>query len=517
MTISEEREKTHMKCYKCKREVPDDAKFCPKCGSPQEFTGELIDRAINSDQAAITQLYNMTKDNVYYTIKTMISDEDMAQDLTQDTFLKAMKNLGQLNEPAAFRGWIKKIARNMTIDILRKRKVISFSQMVSADSDEAIEFEDDRPENLPEVVIDRRETTRLIGEILGTLSAEQRVVTELFYYEGFSVKEIAEELGVSENTVKSRLKYARNKIEAGVKELEKKGTKLYSLAPIPFLLLLLRSQEVYAAELPDADMLLQSMQSGNAFTGVEDGFLGQSADNGNVGGGTAKTAAEATKTGAGAVSKGIATKVIAGIVATSLIGGMIAGIANENNTEERPQEVRMEEQQETSPVEEQTEMKTERENDMEEETDNETEKNIQTLSELSAENRRIVEDALNDKFQEAIDNRIDFIDEEAIEYSITSENASFDNFTINSNMSRVSRYSGDLYVPFSVDINDWKNYWDNTDFNEEMYTKSYQNVTGYFLVHGLEVMSNGVLSEYSIDISSLYQDEKEMQKLFLEE
>ena len=506
-----------MKCYKCKREVPDNSKFCPKCNSPQEFTRELIDRAMDNDQRAITQLYDMTKDNVYYTIKTMISDEDMAQDLTQDTFLKALKHLEQLNEPAAFRGWIKKIARNMTIDILRKRKVISFSQMVSADSDEMIEFEDDRAENLPEVVIDRKETTRLIGEILGTLSPEQRVVTELFYYENLSVKEIAEELGVSENTVKSRLKYARNKIEAGVKELEKKGTKLYSLAPIPFLLLLLRSQNAYAAELPDADMLLQSMQSGNAFTGAEDGFSGQSADSGNVGGGTAKTVTEAAKTGAGAVSKGIATKVIAGIVATSLIGGVIAGIANEKNAEEKPQEVRMEEQQETPPVEEQTEMQTERDNDMEEETDNETEKNIQTLSELSAENRRIVEDALNDKFQEAIDNRIDFIDEEAIEYSITSENASFDNFTFNSDMSRVSRYSGDLYVPFSVDINDWKNYWDNTDFNEEMYTKSYQNVTGYFLVHGLEVMSNGMLSEYSIDISSLYQDEKEMKKLFLEE
>lgn len=507
-----------MKCYKCKREVPDNSKFCPKCNSPLEFTRELIDRAMNNDQRAITQLYDMTRDNVYYTIKTMISDEDMAQDLTQDTFLKAMKNLGQLNEPAAFRGWIKKIARNMTIDILRKRKVISFSQMVSADSDEVIEFEDDRPENLPEVVIDRHETTRLIGEILGTLSAEQRVVTELFYYEGFSVKEIAEELGVSENTVKSRLKYARNKIEAGVKELEKKGTKLYSLAPIPFLLLLLRSQDAYAAELPNADMLLQSIQSGNAFTGTEDGFSGQSADSGKANGKTAKTAAEAVKTGTGAASKGVATKIIAGIVATALAGGAIAGIANRKTTEDRPQETQIEEQQETPPMEEQTEMQTEREhNNTEEETDNETERSVQSLSELSAENRRIVETALNDKFQEAIDNRIDFKDEEAMEYSITAEDASFDNFTINSDMARVSKYSGDLYVPFSVDINDWKSYWDNTNFNEEMFTKSYQNVTGYFLVHGLEVMNNGMLSEYSIDISSLYQDEKEMKKLFLEE
>lgn len=337
MTIPREREKIHMKCYECKREVPDEAKFCPKCGSPQKFTKELIDRAVNNDQTAITQLYNMTKDNVYYTIKTMISDEDTAQDLTQDTFLKAMKNLGQLNEPAAFKGWIKKIARNMTIDILRKRKVISFSQMVSSDSDEAIEFEDDRQENLPEVVIDRKETTRLIGEILGTLSPEQRVVTELFYYENLSVKEIAEELGVSENTVKSRLKYARNKIETGVKELEKKGTKLYSLAPIPFLLLLLRSQDAYAADLPNADILLRSMQSGSASADAENDFSGQPADNGNINGGTSKTAAEAVKTGAGAASKGVVTKIIAGIVATVLIGGTIAGIMA-HNKESEPQE-----------------------------------------------------------------------------------------------------------------------------------------------------------------------------------
>lgn len=327
-----------MKCYKCKKEVPDSIKFCPKCGLPQEFTKELIDRAINSDQTAITQLYDMTKDNVYYTIKTMISDEDTAQDLTQDTFLKAMKNLGQLNKPAAFRGWIKKSARNMTIDVLRKRKVISFSQMVSADSDEAIEFEDDRQENLPEAVIDRKETARLIGEILGTLSPEQRVVTELFYYETLSVKEIAGELGISENTVKSRLKYARNKIEIGVKELEKKGTKLYSLAPIPFFLLLLRSQDAYAAELPAADILLQSMQLGNASMGAEDSFSKQSADSGKADGKTAKAAAEAVKTGAGA-SKGVVIKMIAGIVVTALIGGTIAGIMAYHKEDEPPAEV----------------------------------------------------------------------------------------------------------------------------------------------------------------------------------
>ncbi len=331
-----------MKCYKCKEEVPDSSNFCPKCGSPQQFTEELIRRAMGSDQAAITQLYYMTKDNVYYTIKTMISDEDLAQDLTQDTFLKAIRYLGQLREAAAFRGWIKKIARNMAIDVLRKRKIISFSQMVSADSEEAIEFEDDRQENLPEVVIDRQETTRLIGEILGTLSAEQRVVTELFYYENLSVKEIALELGVSENTVKSRLKYARNKIEIGVLDLEKKGTKLYSLAPIPFLLLLFRSQDTYAAELPDAD-ILQAIQSGRGagrsdggqgFDGMDDS--GREALNGETGSGADTIGSGAAKTGIRAAFQGMTAKIIAGIVATALIGGTILWFMAQNGESEPP-------------------------------------------------------------------------------------------------------------------------------------------------------------------------------------
>lgn len=330
-----------MKCYKCKRTIADDSKFCPKCGSPQQFTQELIDRAVGDDQMAITQLYEMTRDNVYYTIKTMISDEDLVQDLTQDTFLKAMRYLGQLKEPAAFRGWIKKIARNMTIDVLRKRKVISFSQMVSADSDEMVEFEDDRMENLPEVVIDRQETTRLLGEILDTLSPEQRIVAELFYYEGLSVKEIAEELAVNENTIKSRLRAARKKIEIGVLELEKKGTKLYGLAPIPFLLLLFRSQDAYAAELSDGD-ILQAMQAKDGRPPME------RVDSGQAGGRAGKRAARAARAGAGAASKGMTAKILAGVVAVALLGGAAAGILSQDREAEAP--VPMEEPTENASV-----------------------------------------------------------------------------------------------------------------------------------------------------------------------
>ncbi len=158
-----------MKCYNCKKEILNDIKFCPGCGYPQQFTQELIDKAINKESLAEDQLYYMTYNNVYWEIRSMIKDEDVIHDLTQDTFIKAYNNLSQLKEPAAFRGWIKRIAHNLAIDYLRKTKPRVFSNMVvSSDSDEMIEFADERLDRMPEAVMDQQETKRLIDEILNS-------------------------------------------------------------------------------------------------------------------------------------------------------------------------------------------------------------------------------------------------------------------------------------------------------------------------------------------------------------
>lgn len=313
-----------MKCYNCKAEVLDDVLFCSNCGSPQKFT-DLVRRALDNDQMATTKLYEMTYNNVYQTICTVAKlDDDTVFDLIQNTYIKAFKNLSQLNEPEAFRGWIKTISRNLTIDYLRKKKVVVFSQMVSVDSDEMIEFEDDRVENLPEVVIDQKETKRLLAEILSDLSEEQRIAIHMHYFEELSVKEIAQTLGVSEGTVKSRLNYGRKKVEASVKELEKKGTKLYSLAPIPFLLLLFRSQEAYAAEMPNAEILqnVQNELSVGASSSVQIGNTMKSA-----GKETAKVVAATT-------GKGVVTKIIAGVMTVAVVGAGAVGISSMNKNDD---------------------------------------------------------------------------------------------------------------------------------------------------------------------------------------
>lgn len=84
--------------------------------------------------------------------------------------------------------------------MLRKRPIL-FSQMQSseADSEWNVEdsFQEESREGLPDVEIDRKETERLIGEILDTLPEDQRIVINLFYFEQMSAKEIADEIGAS--------------------------------------------------------------------------------------------------------------------------------------------------------------------------------------------------------------------------------------------------------------------------------------------------------------------------------
>ena len=315
-----------MKCFCCGEWLPEDSKFCSRCGQALEISRELVEQAKNGDQEAVSQLYRITHNQVYAVVKTMMKDEDAAQDVVQDSFVKAFQNLSQLQDPEKFLAWVKRIARNRAIDCLRKSVPVLFSSL-SEEEDGVIEFEDDRVENLPEVVVDRQETVRLMREILDVLSEEQRVAVTLFYYEQMSVREIAQLLGVSENTVKSRLAYGRNKIEGRVRDLEKKGTKLYSLAPIPFLLLLFRNMDTQIAQMAPNAAALQNIQQSLSTNGIgETGAAPSTA---------VKVSTTAAKAG-GIAAKGLAGKIIAGVVAVAVLGGGAAGIFALNQKSDSP-------------------------------------------------------------------------------------------------------------------------------------------------------------------------------------
>ena len=342
-----------MKCFHCKKIIPDNSKFCPLCGEEQGFSEELLERAQKEDPDAISVLYIRTYDCVYTTLKILIRDEETVLDLVQDTYLKGIQNLGQLREADKFRPWIKRIARNLGVDHLRKKKVVLFSQM-EEDADAPVDFEDDRTASLPEEMLDQRETARLMREILAGLNPEQRVVVEMYYYDQMSVRKIAGNLGISENTVKSRLLYGRRKIEASVKTLEKQGTKLYGLAPVPFLLFLFKNVEAQAAGtfhpgvLQAVESGIQAFAEGSAGmaagTGAGAGTSAGAAGTGAAAGAAGKTAAgmaagAAAKTAAGATGKSLAVKILiaAAVIGLGGAGGVMTGVLVEKNQQKEAQ------------------------------------------------------------------------------------------------------------------------------------------------------------------------------------
>lgn len=337
-----------MKCFNCNQTIPEGSDICPNCGQRQTIDQALIDAARKGDENALTDLYNRTTNAVYNTVKFLVKDEDSALDILQDTYIKAFSSLDQLQDAAKFPAWIKRIAHNKAIDYLRKAQPLSFSSLSDEEDGEEPQFEDDRPENLPETVMDRKETARLIGEILDSLPDDQRACITLFYYDQLSIKEIADELGVAEATVKSRLQYARKKIETKVRDLEKSGTKLYGFAPLPFLLFLFRKAEEGSVDealtellpeiIKEAAPSLQAAAEAAASEAVESAVTKEAVE---AAAGAAKAAATKAAVGAtgGIAGASLTTKIIAGVLALALIGGGAVAIRNSNAQKKLPPEM----------------------------------------------------------------------------------------------------------------------------------------------------------------------------------
>lgn len=194
-------------------------------------------------------LYETTYKSKYYLALQYMKNEDAAQDVLQEAYMKAFSRLDTLEQPEAFAGWLGKIVGNTAKNMLQKKDPLLFSEITEEEEDVSFlyEQEDESPDYQPELSYTRRETQELVHEIIDALSEEQRVCILMYEIEGIPIREIAIALNCSENTVKSRLNYGRKNIKKRAEELQKKGYKLYGLAPLPLLLYLLRTDAEYLA------------------------------------------------------------------------------------------------------------------------------------------------------------------------------------------------------------------------------------------------------------------------------
>ena len=169
---------------------------------------ELVKRAKAGDEIAYRTLYDRNVDRVFRLGYRMAGEEDVAKDLTQETFVRAFQRLDQFRGDAAFSTWLHSIAVSVglnwlrTVDRHRKRQQA---------------LEDALPRNPGTRTPDPGLKDRLEEAVAG-LSETQRTVFLMYDLEGFSHREIAEALGVAEGTSKARLSHARAQLREALGE-----------------------------------------------------------------------------------------------------------------------------------------------------------------------------------------------------------------------------------------------------------------------------------------------------------
>jgi RNA polymerase sigma-70 factor (ECF subfamily) len=177
----------------------------------------LVERARGSDSAAFDELVERYKQRVYATIYHMTSNHEDANDLAQETFIRAYKNLHRFKGDSSFYTWIYRIAVNTTINFLNSHRRRAKNNLSLDDVDARIQDDPDFIERTsgesPDREVAANELMRQLNLALQKLSPEHRLVVTLYDIQGLSHAEIAKITNSSEGTIRSRLYYARLQLQ----------------------------------------------------------------------------------------------------------------------------------------------------------------------------------------------------------------------------------------------------------------------------------------------------------------
>lgn len=168
-----------------------------------EELAELIRQAMTGDKISFEKLVVRYKQHIVNISFGIIGNPHDAEEIAQETFLKAYLSIQQLTSEAAFYRWLVRITTNLSID----RKNVNARQIKQ--SMEAAGMLQDTSQYMPEAIVEQKENQQLILKVLEQLTVEQRTVIVLRELQGFAYDEIAEILDIPLGTVKSRINTAR--------------------------------------------------------------------------------------------------------------------------------------------------------------------------------------------------------------------------------------------------------------------------------------------------------------------
>ena len=167
---------------------------------------EIIKRCLAGDRKAQYQLYRDHVQILYHTVIRMTGNKSDADDLVQNSFIKIFKSLKNFSGQGSFQGWLKRIAINETLDMIRKKQKMKIVPMEHIP-------EDGSTEDALELVSVNSET---IHQAIKNLPHGCRLVFSLYLLEGYSHKEVAGMLNISESTSKTQYKRAKSILKSSL-------------------------------------------------------------------------------------------------------------------------------------------------------------------------------------------------------------------------------------------------------------------------------------------------------------
>lgn len=164
----------------------------------------LIGRIANGDRLAMQVLFARHHVRVYRFVLRLVNNPTTAEDLISEVFLDVWRQAGRFEARSQVSTWLLAIARFKALSALRKRPEAEL------DEDMVASIED--TSDTPEAALQKKDKGEILRECLKSLSAEHREIIDLVYYHEKSIEEVAELVGIPENTVKTRMFYARKKL-----------------------------------------------------------------------------------------------------------------------------------------------------------------------------------------------------------------------------------------------------------------------------------------------------------------
>jgi RNA polymerase sigma factor (sigma-70 family) len=185
----------------------------------------LITLYRNGNEAAFNLLVDRYHSKVFTTLFLIVKDQDVAEDLLQDVFVKVLHTLNsdKYNEEGKFQPWVMRIAHNLAIDHFRKAK--RYPTILLEDGSNlfnSLSFAEDSSE---EQCI-KEETLAFVRNLINELPEAQKEVVIMRHYLDMSFQEIAEQTGVSINTALGRMRYALNHIRKKMKQVNSAYDKI---------------------------------------------------------------------------------------------------------------------------------------------------------------------------------------------------------------------------------------------------------------------------------------------------